>query len=458
MKIAKKRMIYTAIVTLIVVFSSTFAILMTLERNDYRNYLQADYSKSMYELIDSVQNIRVNLGKSAIVGSREQEMAVFSEIFRYASMANDKIHSLPVTQEVIGDTSKFLSQVGDFCYALERSSSEGKQLSDADYATIDKLKNQSFALEQQLKKVSTGINEGDVRWGEIRKKITGVFASGNKGEMLADKFGSIQKQVAQYPALIYDGPFSDNSLQINPRINSQKEVTQSQAEDVVRNIIGKDKIETLQALAVQGTGRRVDVYRFSAAMKGRKNKNERVVCEVTKKGGKMLYLINDRAVGNANIDAAKATVIGSNYLKNIGYSNMVPTYTLNYGNVAVINYVYMQQNVIVYPDQLKLKIALDDGSIVGIESEKYLVAHQENRSIPSPKVTAEQAKQRVGKKLNITNVRLALIPTETNKEVLCYEFSGDYKGDNYKVYIDAQTGYEQRILQIINTPNGQLTM
>ena len=193
-------------------------------------------------------------------------------------------------------------------------------------------------------------------------------------------------------------------------------------------------------------------------MKGRKNKNERVVCEVTKKGGKMLYLINDRAVGNANIDAAKATVIGSNYLKNIGYSNMVPTYTLNYGNVAVINYVYMQQNVIVYPDQLKLKIALDDGSIVGIESEKYLVAHQENRSIPSPKVTAEQAKQRVGKKLNITNVRLALIPTETNKEVLCYEFSGDYKGDNYKVYIDAQTGYEQRILQIINTPNGQLTM
>ena len=62
MKITKKRMIYTALVTLIVVFSSTFAILMTLERTDYRNYLQAEYGKSMYDLIDSVQNIRVNLG------------------------------------------------------------------------------------------------------------------------------------------------------------------------------------------------------------------------------------------------------------------------------------------------------------------------------------------------------------------------------------------------------------
>lgn len=458
MKMAKKRMIYTAIVTLIVVFSSTFAVLMTLERNDYRNYLQADYSRSMYELIDSVQNIRVNLGKSAIVGSREQQMAVFSEIFRYASMANDKIHSLPVDQQAIGDTSKFLSQVGDFCYTLERSSSEGKQLSDTDYDAIDKLKNQSFALEQQLKKVSSDINEGRVRWGEIRKKITGVFASGNKEEALADKFGSIQKQVAQYPALIYDGPFSDNSLQVNPRINYQKDVTQSQAEDVVRNIIGKDKIETLNIVPIEGTGRKIDVYRFSVAMKERKNKNERVVCEITKKGGKILYLLNDRAVGNKSIEPNKATVIGANYLKKVGYSDMVPTYALNYGNVAVVNYVYMQQNVIIYPDQLKLKIALDDGSIVGIESEKYLVAHQENRSIPSPKVTVEQAKQRVGKKLNITNTRLALIPTETNKEILCYEFSGDYKGDNYKVYIDAQTGYEQRILQIINTPNGQLTM
>ena len=51
MKIAKKRIIYTALVILIVVFSSTFAVLMTLERNDYRNYLQGEYGKSMYDIL-----------------------------------------------------------------------------------------------------------------------------------------------------------------------------------------------------------------------------------------------------------------------------------------------------------------------------------------------------------------------------------------------------------------------
>lgn len=45
-----------------------------------------------------------------------------------------------------------------------------------------------------------------------------------------------------------------------------------------------------------------------------------------------------------------------------------------------------------------------------------------------------------------------------NKEVLCYEFGVTYNNDNYFIYINADNGYEQKILQIINTPNGQLTM
>ena len=127
MKMSKKRILYTSIATIIVVFSTTFAILMFLERLDYRNYLQAEYSKNMYELVDSVQNIRVNLGKSAIVGSPEQSIIVFEEVFRYSATANDKLHSLPIDQAVVGDTSKFLTQVGDFCYTLAAASSEDRK-------------------------------------------------------------------------------------------------------------------------------------------------------------------------------------------------------------------------------------------------------------------------------------------------------------------------------------------
>lgn len=456
MKITRKRIIYTAIVTLIVVFSSTFAILMTLERTDYRNYLQSEYSKNMFELISSVQNIRVNLAKAGVVGSREQSIVVFEEIFRNSSMANDKLNSLPIPQEVAANSSKFLSQIGDFCYTLGTSASEGKQLTEEDYASIERLKKQSFALEEQLNNISSNINQGNIKWGEIRKKVTGVLAK-QDGQLVSDKFTGIQKQIAQYPSLIYDGPFSDNNLDINPRINEQNLISMEDGKKAAIKIIGNDRVSSIDYKANE-SNTKIDSYRFDVKIKGRDSKKSSIICELSKRGGKVVYLLDSRAVGQPRINLPKALDIGTKYLNSIGYKNMNPIYTLNYGNIAVISFVYKQDDIIMYPDQIKLKVALDNGDIVGIESEKYLISHIDNRKLNSPKITEKQAKSKVGKRLKISSVKLAVIPTDTNKEVLCYEYSGVYNNDNFKVYINAETGFEQKIIQIINTPNGQLTM
>lgn len=455
MNIKNKRVLYTILVTLIVVFSTTFAILMTLERTDYRNYLQAEYSKNMYELINSVQNIRVNLGKSAIVGSREQSIIVFSDIFRNAAIANDKLHSLPIEQQTIQNTSKFLSQVGDFCYSLGKSASQGKDLVEKDYDTIEMLKNKSFELEASLNEVADDINSGRVKWGEIRKKVSGVLAK-NGEETVVEKFSNIQKQVAQYPALIYDGPFSDNVQDIKPRVNSEKEISREEAQRLAEKAIGKNIIENI-TLNEQGTRAKISTYSFNVILKGKSEKSK-VVCDISKNGGKLVYILNYRQVETVRLSKEKAIEVGKNYLKGLGYDNMYPTYSLNYNNTLIVNYVYKQDGIIIYPDQIKVKIALDNGNIIGVEAEKYLISHLDKRNIQTPKITQEIAKQRVGKKLNIKSVRLTIVPTETNTEVLCYEFSGTYNQDDFIVYINGNTGFEQRIMQIINTPNGELTM
>ncbi|WMJ82459.1 germination protein YpeB [Clostridium sp. MB40-C1] len=451
----KKRVIYTISVVLIVVFSTTFAILMTLERMDYRNYLQGEYSKNMYQLIDSVRNIKVDLGKSAIVGSREQSIVIFGDIFRYSDIANDKIHSLPISQEYIEGTSKFLSQVGDFAYSLAKVSSQGKELSDDDYKSMEELKNQADYLLVGLNTVQSDINEGKVKWGEVRKKATKALKN-NEGKLVSDKFKEIQKQVVQYPALIYDGPFSDNILEIKPKVISQKKITEAEAIAIVKKTIGESKISNVLKKETEGKTK-IPSYSFGVTVKGAE-KGEEIAVEVSKNGGKIVYLLDNKDIGKTKINLKKAIDLGSRYLSDIGYKNMKSTYALKSENVAVISYAYNQDNVIIYPDQVKLKISLEDGSIVGIESEKYLTAHIENRQIQKPRITQEQARQRVGKNLNVTSVNLALIPTENNKEALCYEFIGGYKDDSFIVYINADTGFEQRILQIINTPNGALTM
>lgn len=455
LNMANKRIIYTLVVTGIIVFSTTFAVLMALERMDYRNYLQAEYSKNMYELINNVENIQDNLTKSAICGTKEQCMIVFQEIFRYASKANDNISSLPVTQQATSETNKFLSQVGDYCYTLMRSTSEGKELTDEDYNTIDRLSQESFQLKEQLNSVLADINKGKVKWSEVRKKATGVFAK-EESNPISEKFTNIQKQITEYPVLIYDGPFSDNNLEITPKVNNEKEISQAEAEDIVKKVVGVDKVESI-GLKDTKAQTRIEAFSFNVKVKGR-SKDENISCEVSKKGGKIVYLLDNRKLGKPTLDENKATETGIKFLGDNGYKSMIPSYTLKYEDSITVNYVYHMNDVIVYPDQIKLKIALDDGSIIGIESEKYLISHEDNRNLPTVKISQEEGRKKIGKKLTINTIKLTVIPTLTNKEILCYEYAGTYKDDKFMVYINTQTGEEEKIIKIINTPNGQLAM
>ena len=59
--------------------------------------------------------------------------------------------------------------------------------------------------------------------------------------------------------------------------------------------------------------------------------------------------------------------------------------------------------------------------------------------------------------LQISSEGLAIIPTEFQTEILCYEFKGKVDDKEFLVYINAENGREEDILIIINTPNGTLT-
>jgi germination protein YpeB len=456
MDMGKKRMIYTIAVTLIVVFSTTFAILMTLERMDYRNYLQGEYSRNMYELINAVTNIEDDLSKSAIAGSRDQYIVIFEEIFRNATRANDRLHSLPIAQETLNETSKFLSQVGDYCFVLVKNTTEGKEPTEEDFNNIDRLKQQAFELRESFNAMLGEINQGRVKWGEIRKQVSGVLLK-EEDQLVTNKFKDIQKQVTQYPTLIYDGPFSDNVLEIEPKVKALPVVSEEEAKVQLAKFFGEGNVEKIELRDNSANQTRIEAYSFNVKLKGHEDK-EGIVCDVSKNGGKIVYLLDNRNLSKPSINGEKAKEIGSEILKNAGYKDMYSSYELTYEDSVVVNYIYVKDGVSVYTDQIKLKIALDDGSIIGMESEKYLIAHDENRVIPKVKVTEEQAKTKVSPRLEVKSVKLAIVPTETNKEVLCYEFNGVYKDESFIVYINAETGETQRILKIINTPNGQLTM
>ena len=136
---------------------------------------------------------------------------------------------------------------------------------------------------------------------------------------------------------------------------------------------------------------------------------------------------------------------------------MEETYYLKQEGIVTINYAYKQDNVIMYPDLIKVKVALDNGEILGIETTGYLNNHTV-RDISNVKITEDEAKKDLNQDLEITSSGMAMIPTEWETEILCYEFKGKVDDKEFLVYINAENGREEDILIITNTPNGTLTM
>ena len=136
---------------------------------------------------------------------------------------------------------------------------------------------------------------------------------------------------------------------------------------------------------------------------------------------------------------------------------MKETYFLKQEGIVTVNYAYEQDGVLMYPDLIKVKIALDNGEVLGIETTGYLNNHT-TRNIQNIKISKEEAKKTLNKQLNIQSEGLAYIPTEWQTEILCYEFKGKIDDAEFLVYINAENGREEDILVITNTPNGILTM
>jgi germination protein YpeB len=168
----------------------------------------------------------------------------------------------------------------------------------------------------------------------------------------------------------------------------------------------------------------------------------------------MLY---NKQTKGSNITIEQAKQKASNFLVKKGYENMYSTYYMNENNVATINFAYHQGDVTIYPDLIKTQVAMDTGDIVGFEAQGYHFSHT-TRNIPTPKVSQEQAKSSLNPNLNIINSGMAIIPTDIKTEVLVYEFKGQVDEKEFIVYINAQTGKEEDILIVLNTPNGVLTI
>lgn len=442
----KGQFVFTTVLVLLI-FGLGYYVYALNNEADYKQKNNYDYSFT--ELVNCVNNIENYLAKSLVSRSSIHSSETLTKIWSDSNLAVVYIEHIPFDEKGTSQSIKFLNQVADYSYTLSRKTINNEELTDEDFKNLKTLYKYSVDLKNTLNEMSLELNNGVLSWDDLDRTSKLAFAE----EEDVDIFSSIESNFDDYEGLIYDGAYSDYIVKNEKLGLTGDEISKDEAKDKITKMFGKDKIEDIKE-SDSLTGGDIESYSFSVKFK---DEAEKMDIEISKKGGFIVQAIRDKNIKEEKISNEEAIKRGKEFLKAVGYTNTTETYSLKQNGVVTVNYAYEENKVLMYPDLIKVKVALDNGEILGMEAIGYLNAHTK-RDLTQKIISSEEAKEKLNPELKIENERMSVIPLNNNEEVYCYEFKAKLEDKDFLIYINAETGEEEEILVLLKTEGGTLTI
>lgn len=440
---------------LVRIISFICAAVVALSAAAVSNYLRAErldrintnsQQRALTELTTCMSNIQQGLSKEYYTATAPMAEKLSSEIWREASQAKSCLSVLPVSDILLENTFKFLSQVGAFCSSLSEKAASGGKISEEEYQNLQELIKYSKELTSRLENMCAYLEDGSLSFESTDEAVEAMGREIDSMDF-ETAISDAEQALVDYPTLIYDGPFSDHILQKEPEmIKGKEEISEAAATEAAANFSGIP-IEKLKRGEDENGS--LASYTFSSEEDG-------AVISVTKRGGYLSYILGSSYAGVAKLSAEEAVERGLEYLESHGIGNMKESYYSINDGICTVNYAYVQNGVICYPDLIKISVAMDTGKVISFDARGYLVNHFARTDV-NPSLTAQEASESLSPYLTVKDTKTAVIPTDSGKEVLCYEYWCEgVSNEELLVYINAATGEEENIYFLLYGDNGIL--
>ena len=382
------------------------------------------YNYSFLELVNNVNNIENYLAKAMISNDSKHSTDTLIKIWADCNLAVSYMKNIPFDSHGSDKAIKFLNQTSDYSYTLSRKTLKGEELNNEDFDNLKKLYQYATNLKNIINQLSYDLEMGAISWKELKKdkKLDGT-------EENVDVFASIDGSFDDYEGLIYDGAYSDYVTKKEKLGLIGEMISKEEAEDKLKQIFG-EKLEIEYIGEMKGD---IESYNFNL-----KESEKSFEVQISKKGGWIVEIIKNRKVEDEKIKEEEAIQKGKEYLEKIGYSSMKETYSLKEENIVTINYAYEENEILFYPDLIKVKVALDNGEILGMEALGFLNSHT-NRNFSQEGISIEEARKKLSDNIVLENERKAVIPLDDKTEKYCYEFEGKVEEKQFLVYINCET-------------------
>ena len=393
-------------------------------RKNTQSRLNAVYEKSYYETVDNMADIELKLNKIAVLNGTSLKRQLLNDVWRECDVVATDFSQLGTASEELNDVVKFLNQLGDYCYFLSL-----------------KLKNGSLTDKENenLKSYTKIVNSLNIELAKAQETLT----SGQKmnSNILSDRslIGDAIKTHSSvaYPEMIYDGPFSDG---LNDRetkfLKDKEEITPERGLELVASYF--PDATDVQSIGEGSSSIPTYLYQFNLG-------RNQGTAQISKVGGYLTMYNAYCEIDDPTYSEDECVQKATEYLTRFGYANLKPVWVCNNNSTVYINFAHVENDVVVYPDLIKVKICSQTGDLIGLEAQNYLYNHTD-REITAPTDTSVT----VSNGLKVESQTLCIIPTEWNTEIYAKEVVATAEDITYYLYFDLETGEELKVMIVID--------
>ncbi len=401
------------------------------DENVYKISQENNYKRALYAACDSMKNLDANLGKAAISNDSGNQAQMLTNVIVHANHVNQNLADLPISEsDNLEACQKFVNQTQDYAVFLLKKLAYGEELSAAERMSLYNLDNIATELYNFLE------NYAESDSGMF---ITNGNGANNNGA-LSDGMEELDENTFSYEKLIYDGPFSDSVEE--KTLKCDKALSYEDAGRIVENAFGK--AEFVQTINNKGLW-----YAYQT-------ENGRVLTTCDGYVAEYESYVQDDEMEKTSLQSETLIKAAEEFCKKLGYDVKGVWVSKTQEATTYVNCATVKDDVIVYPDLIKVALNSFDGKVVGLEAKAYLLNHCD-WEVNFGNVSEEDAQKSVDGALRITNTAKALVE-KNNKHYLCYEFQCEMGDRQYYVYVDSNTGKEVEIFKVIKETEGFTVM
>jgi spore germination protein len=399
------------------------------------------YQRAFHDLSYHIDKLQSELGNTLTASSTSHDAyrRGLANVWRLTNQAQSEINQLPLALMPFHHTEEFLANLANFSYRAAVRDMTKQPLSEQEMKTLGQLYNNAQDIRSQLRDVQGKVIANNLRWMDVETAL--ATQKEQRDNTIIDGFQTVDKKIGEYSEVDW-GPTALavrdekwRAQMLSGPAATPDDIKKKAAQFVPNTDPGAMRVTE------NGTGTNFQTY--SVRIPRGANASD-ILLDFTKQDGRLLTFVAPRNVNAARLGIREARDIAAQYLDEHGYPSMSAVSYDQYNNVATITFARRQNDVLIYPEKAAVRVALDNGEVLGLLASDYAFEHKE-RKLPSPKLNAEEAKKTLNPKLDVSSQSLALIRNDLDQEVLCHEFVGGLNGTTYRIFVNADNGTEERI-------------